>query len=192
MESGIPLHLHGSNLVVEEQFENEIGWDMGTLDGQPFIAEDYVFGVLAFLRGGREAFGWHGTVMLEQPPFSYRSAFKQRQRWITGVLQGQKMLLRMEGYRQLPRRIRAQLIWGTRYRVFTFAIGAPGLPGVPDAGAVRPAAAPGNQDGLAGHAPADAVALRDRGDVAGFRPDRSLAQPGPRDHVPDRQDRGDL
>jgi hypothetical protein len=46
MESGIPLHLHGSNLVVEEEFENEIGWDMGQLDGQPFIAEDYVFGAL--------------------------------------------------------------------------------------------------------------------------------------------------
>jgi hypothetical protein len=40
MESGMPLHLHGSNLVVEEEFENQIGWDFGTLDGQPFIAED--------------------------------------------------------------------------------------------------------------------------------------------------------
>jgi hypothetical protein len=125
MESGIPLHLHGSNLVVEEQFENEIGWDMGTLDGQPFIAEDYVFGVLALLKGGREVFGWHGAVMLEQPPFSYRSAFKQRQRWITGVLQGQAMLLRMPEYRQLPRRVRTKLIWGTRFRIFSFAIGAP-------------------------------------------------------------------
>jgi hypothetical protein len=125
MDSGVPLHLHGSNLVVEEQFENEIGWDMGTLDGQPFIAEDYVFGVLALLKGGREVFGWHGSVMLEQPPFSYRSAFKQRQRWITGVLQGQAMLLRMPGYWQLPLRIRTQLIWGTRFRIFSFAIGAP-------------------------------------------------------------------
>lgn len=125
MDRGIPLHLHGSNLVVEEQFENEIGWDMGTLDGQPFIAEDYVFGVLAFLKGGRRVFGWHGTVMLEQPPFSYRSAFKQRQRWITGVLQGQEMLLRMESFWQLPRKVRTQLIWGTRFRVLSFAIGAP-------------------------------------------------------------------
>ena len=125
MESGVPLHLHGSNLVVEEQFENDLGWDMGTLDGQPFIAEDYVFGVLAFLKGGRGVFGWHGAVMLEQPPFSYRSAFRQRQRWITGVLQGQEMLLRMDGYKLLPRKVRAQLIWGTRFRVFSFAIGAP-------------------------------------------------------------------
>jgi hypothetical protein len=125
MESGVPLHLHGSNLVVEEDFENEIGWDMGLLDGQPFIAEDYVFGVLAFLKGGRDVFGWHGVAMLEQPPFSYHSAFKQRQRWITGVLQGQEMLLRMPAYRQLAPGIRFHLIWGTRFRIFSFAIGAP-------------------------------------------------------------------
>ena len=125
MESGMPLHLHGSNLVVEEQFENDIGWDMGNLDGQPFIAEDYVFGVLAFLKGGRRAFGWHGTVMLEQPPFSYRSAFKQRQRWITGVLQGQQMMVRMDKFWSLPRWMRLQMIWGTRFRIFSFAIGTP-------------------------------------------------------------------
>lgn len=125
MESGIPLHLHGSNLVVEEQFENAIGWDMGTLDGQAFIAEDYVFGALAFLKGGREVFGWHGVAMLEQPPFSYRSAFKQRQRWITGVLQGQQMLVRMRQFWSLPKWIRLRLIWGTRFRMVSFAIGTP-------------------------------------------------------------------
>lgn len=125
MESGMPLHLHGSNLVVEEEFENQIGWDFGTLDGQPFIAEDYVFGMLAFLNGGRQAFGWHGTVMLEQPPFSYRSAFKQRQRWITGVLQGQQMLLRMERFRCLPVWLRLRVLWGTRFRILSFAMGAP-------------------------------------------------------------------
>jgi Glycosyl transferase family group 2 len=125
MESGIPLHLHGSNLVVEEQFENAIGWDMGTLDGQAFIAEDYVFGVLAFLMGGRKVFGWHGVAMLEQPPFSYHSAFKQRQRWITGVLQGQQMLLRMREFWGLPAWLRLRLIWGTRFRMMSFAIGTP-------------------------------------------------------------------
>ncbi len=125
MEKGFPMHLHGSNLVLEEEFENEIGWDMGNLDGQPFIAEDYVFGLLAFLHGGSRAFGWHGAVMLEQPPFSYRSAFKQRQRWITGVLQGQQMARRMEQFQRIPRSVRLRLIWGTRFRIFSFAIGAP-------------------------------------------------------------------
>ena len=32
---GVPLHLHGSNLVVEEGFENRIGWDIGRPDGGP-------------------------------------------------------------------------------------------------------------------------------------------------------------
>lgn len=125
MENGIPLHLHGSNLVVQEAFENELGWDMGRLDGQPFLAEDYIFGMKAFLQGGSETFGWHGAVMLEQPPFSFRSAFKQRHRWITGVLQGMSMLRRTPKFRSLSAVMRARLLWGTRFRVLTFALGAP-------------------------------------------------------------------
>ncbi len=124
MEKGVPLHLHGSNLVVEEQFELDLGWDIGNLDGQPFIAEDYVFGVNAFLAGGPEVFGWHGCVMLEQPPFSFKSAFKQRHRWVFGVLQGVLMARRAPSFERLPRRLRFSLIWGTRFRVSTFALGA--------------------------------------------------------------------
>jgi len=125
MEHGVPLHLHGSNLVIEEEFENDLGWDIGHLDGQPFIAEDYVFGLNAFLAGGPQAFGWHGSVMLEQPPFSVRSARKQRHRWIVGVLQGMAMLGRMAEFRELDWRLRQRLIWGTRYRVACFALSAP-------------------------------------------------------------------
>jgi hypothetical protein len=124
MESGTPLHLHGSNLVVEEELENTIGWDIGCLDGQPFIAEDYVFGMNAYFAAGSEAFGWHGCVMLEQPPFSVRSAFKQRHRWIFGVLQGMTMSRRLPGFAALSRWERAKLTWGTRYRIFTFALGS--------------------------------------------------------------------
>jgi hypothetical protein len=124
MEKGVPLHLHGSNLVVEEDFENELGWDIGTLDGEPLIAEDYVFGMNAFLRGGRSVFGWHGCVLLEQPPFSFRSAFKQRHRWIFGVLQGIAMARRERGFRQLPASVRRSLVWGTRFRIATFAMGS--------------------------------------------------------------------
>lgn len=125
MESGTPLHLHGSNLVIDEELENELGWDIGNLDGQPFIAEDYVFGVLAYLKRGPRIFGWHGCVMLEQPPFSFKSAFKQRYRWIIGILQGMALMRRMPEYRTLPLRMRFHLIWGTRYRVLTFAFGLP-------------------------------------------------------------------
>lgn len=124
MESGAPLHLHGSNLVIEESLENDIGWDIGCLDGQPFIAEDYVFGMKAFTGYGKDVFGWHGCVMLEQPPFSIRSAFKQRYRWIFGVLQGLTAISRNPLFAALPWRTRTALVWGTRYRIGTFALGA--------------------------------------------------------------------
>jgi hypothetical protein len=124
MTDGVPLHLHGSNLVVDEAFENRIGWDIGRLDGQPFIAEDYVFGMNAYLAGGSEGFGWHGCVMLEQPPFSVRSALKQRHRWTFGVLQGMAMSRRLPSFAALPRLQRTRLIWGTRYRIATFASGS--------------------------------------------------------------------
>lgn len=124
MENGVPLHLHGSNLVIDEALENEIGWDIGCLDGQPFIAEDYVFGMKAFVTYGREVFGWHGCVMLEQPPFSFKSAFKQRYRWIFGVLQGMAMIRRNDSFYELSWRTRLGIIWGTSYRIATFAMGA--------------------------------------------------------------------
>jgi hypothetical protein len=124
MESGAPLHLHGSNLVIEESLENDIGWDIGRLDGQPFIAEDYVFGMKAFTAYGKDVFGWHGCVMLEQPPFSVHSAFKQRYRWIFGVLQGLTATCRNPLFALLPWRTRTSLVWGTRYRIGTFALGA--------------------------------------------------------------------
>lgn len=125
MESGHPLHMHGSNLVIEEALENNLGWDIGTLDGQPFIAEDYVFGVKAFLLCGPNIFGWHGCVMIEQPPFSYTSAFRQRYRWIIGVMQGISMVKRMPQYGWLPARMRRVLVRGTLFRVWAFALGLP-------------------------------------------------------------------
>lgn len=125
MESGTPLHLHGSNLVIDEELENALGWDIGTLDGQPLVAEDYVFGVQAYLRQGPQIFGWHGCIMLEQPPFSLKSAFRQRCRWITGVLQGMTIMQQMAEFHHLPMRTRLHLVWGTRYRILTFALGLP-------------------------------------------------------------------
>lgn len=125
MERGRPLHMHGSNLVVDEDLENDLGWDIGNLDGQPFIAEDYVFGVNAYMRYGSSIFGWHGCVMIEQPPFSYASAFRQRFRWVIGVLQGIDMMKRRPEFRQLPSGVRRTLIQGTLFRVWAFALGLP-------------------------------------------------------------------
>lgn len=124
MEDGIPLHIHGSNLVIDEAIENEIGWDIGRIDGQPFIAEDYMFGMNAFVKYGQEIFGWHGCVMLEQPPFSFKSAFKQRHRWIFGVLQGLTMVERYPSFQSLPKQTKFKILWGTRYRIATFGLGA--------------------------------------------------------------------
>lgn len=124
MEKGVPLHLHGSNLVVEEQLENEIGWDIGQLDGHYFIAEDFVFGMNNYLRYGSEIFGWHGCVLLEQPPFSFKSAFRQRHRWIFGVLQGLSAAANSADFRTLPWLTRQRFMWGTRLRALTFALGA--------------------------------------------------------------------
>ena len=125
MESGTPLHMHGSNLVIDESLENQLGWDIGTLDGEPFIAEDYVFGVFAYLRCGPEIFGWHGCVMIEQPPFSFKSAFKQRYRWVVGVLQGITAMRRLQEFGALPLKMRLNLTIGTQYRILTFALGLP-------------------------------------------------------------------
>jgi hypothetical protein len=124
MSEGVPLHIHGSNLVVEEEFENFIGWDIGQLDGQAFVAEDYMFGMLAFMADGRDAFGWHGCVALEQPPFSFPSVYRQRFRWVFGVLQGMSADKNLPAFRSLPRWLRLKVIWGTRYRIFTYASGA--------------------------------------------------------------------
>jgi hypothetical protein len=123
MEDGTPLHLHGSNLVVDEDVESALGWDIGTLDGQPLVAEDYVFGVRAHLRYGPHIFGWHGSIMLEQPPFTLNSAFKQRYRWIVGVLQGMAMMQRMPAFHRLPQKRRLHLVWATRYRILAFVLG---------------------------------------------------------------------
>jgi len=125
MERGRPLHMHGSNLVVDEDLENDLGWDIGNLDGQPFIAEDYVFGVNAYMRYGPSIFGWHGCVMIEQPPFSYASAFRQRFRWVIGVLQGIGMMKRRPEFRKLPGGVRRSLVQGTLFRVWAFALGLP-------------------------------------------------------------------
>ncbi len=86
--------------------------------------EDYVFGMNAFVKYGKSVFGWHGCVMLEQPPFSVRSTFKQRYRWIFGVLQDMAMVRRLPSYPLLPLATRLNIMWGTRYRITTFALGA--------------------------------------------------------------------
>lgn len=120
-----PLHLHGSNLVIQERLENEIGWDIGSFKDKPLIAEDLVFGLMAYIRYGKKVFGWHGVEMLEQPPFTLKAARKQRERWVMGALQGVAHVQSLEGWRDLPLvdRLKIQLV--IPMRIFTYAVGLP-------------------------------------------------------------------
>ena len=120
-----PLHLHGSNLVIQEKLENEIGWDIGSFRDKPLIAEDLVFGLMAFIRYGKDAFGWHGVEMLEQPPFTLKAARKQRERWVMGALQGVAHVRSLPGWQQMSWQQRWRIQVVIRLRIFTYAVGLP-------------------------------------------------------------------
>jgi beta-1,4-mannosyltransferase len=125
MENPPPPHLHGSNLVVDEAAEDSIGWDFGTLDGQPFIAEDLLFGLRAYSVIGRDAFGWHGATMMEQPPLSLHWAVQQRLRWVTGALQGLRVMNRGVEYQGITKGEKRRLFSSIAYRVATYSLGFP-------------------------------------------------------------------
>lgn len=120
-----PLHLHGSNLVIQERLENQIGWDIGLYDGHALIAEDLVFGLMAYQKFGKEAFGWHHVEMIEQPPFTKKAAFKQRERWVLGALQGVNHVRSLPAYGSLSLWDRVKIQGIIRLRVLTYAIGLP-------------------------------------------------------------------
>lgn len=125
MTHPVPLHLHGSNLVIREEIENELGWDLGRCQGSVLVAEDMVFGLMAYLRFGKGVFGWHHVEMLEQPPFTLSAAYKQRERWVMGALQGVDVVRRLPGWKELSWHDRIKVQLGIRFRVFTYAIGLP-------------------------------------------------------------------
>jgi len=77
-----PLHMHGSNLLVRADIEDSIGWDFG-----PTLAEDQLFGYKVYQKYGAESLGWHGGILLEQPPLNIKDHFMQRRRWVVGSLQ---------------------------------------------------------------------------------------------------------
>ena len=125
MTHPVPLHLHGSNLVIQETIENEIGWDIGKYKNNPLIAEDLVFGLAVYLKYGKSVFGWHGTEMVEQPPFTLKAAYKQRERWCMGALQGVAHVKDLPGYNTLSKLDRFKIQVIIRIRVWTYALGAP-------------------------------------------------------------------
>lgn len=77
-----PLHMHGSNLLVRSDVEDTIEWKFG-----PTLAEDQMFGYKVYERYGRDSMGWHGGMLLEQPPLNLKDHFFQRRRWVLGTMQ---------------------------------------------------------------------------------------------------------
>lgn len=118
-----PQHLHGSNLVVEENLALELGWDFGNIDGQAFIAEDIIFGLQAYLKYGGDIFGWHGGEILEQPPISIKDSIRQRVRWVTGVWQALEMLKRSKDFNKLKNREKYSLRTRIGYRTILYSLG---------------------------------------------------------------------
>ena len=82
MNNPPPIHMHGSNLLVRSDVEDLIGWEFG-----PILAEDQRFGYEVYKRYGKNSMGWHGGILLEQPPLNIKDHFMQRRRWIIGNLQ---------------------------------------------------------------------------------------------------------
>jgi beta-1,4-mannosyltransferase len=82
MNNPPPIHMHGSNLLVRSDVEDIIGWEFG-----PILAEDQRFGYEIYKKYGKNSMGWHGGVLLEQPPLNMKDHFMQRRRWIIGNLQ---------------------------------------------------------------------------------------------------------
>jgi hypothetical protein len=82
MNNPPPIHMHGSNLLVRSDVEDLIGWEFG-----PILAEDQRFGFEIYKKFGKDSMGWHGGIMLEQPPLNIKDHFMQRRRWIIGNLQ---------------------------------------------------------------------------------------------------------
>jgi cellulose synthase/poly-beta-1,6-N-acetylglucosamine synthase-like glycosyltransferase len=89
-----PLHMHGSNLLIRSDIEDDIEWNFG-----PTLAEDQMFGFKVYEKYGRGSMGWHGGILLEQPPLNLKDHFFQRRRWILGTMQNLQKFPRWHRYK---------------------------------------------------------------------------------------------
>jgi beta-1,4-mannosyltransferase len=94
MTSPPPLHMHGSNLLVRSDIEDDIGWKFGST-----LAEDQMFGYKVYEKYGKGSMGWHGGILLEQPPLNLKDHFFQRRRWFLGTLQNLDKFPRWHRYK---------------------------------------------------------------------------------------------
>lgn len=89
-----PLHMHGSNLLVRSDVEDTIEWKFG-----PILAEDQMFGFKVYEKYGPGSMGWHGGILLEQPPLNLKDHFFQRRRWVLGTLQNLEKFPRLHRFK---------------------------------------------------------------------------------------------
>ena len=89
-----PLHMHGSNLLVRSDIEDDIGWKFGST-----LAEDQMFGYKIYEKYGQGSMGWHGGILLEQPPLNLKDHFFQRRRWFLGTMQNLDKFPRRHRYK---------------------------------------------------------------------------------------------
>ncbi|UCG03853.1 MAG: hypothetical protein JSW11_07680 [Candidatus Heimdallarchaeota archaeon] len=122
MKKPPPLHLHGSNLLVEEKLVDSIGWDFGKVYNQPLLAEDIVFGLKVYAKYGSQPFGWHGGRIYEQPPLSVRASFHARLRWVTGTWQALSFMKIQPEYQNLPWRTRTWIQFRMRIRLLAHSL----------------------------------------------------------------------
>jgi cellulose synthase/poly-beta-1,6-N-acetylglucosamine synthase-like glycosyltransferase len=94
MRNPPPLHMHGSNLLVRSDIEDNIGWKFGHT-----LAEDQMFGYKVYEKYGYGSMGWHGGVLLEQPPLNLKDHFFQRRRWFLGTMQNLDKFPRWHRYK---------------------------------------------------------------------------------------------
>jgi len=94
MTSPPPLHMHGSNLLVRSDVEDDIEWKFGHT-----LAEDQMFGYKVHQKYGHGSMGWHGGILLEQPPLNLKDHFFQRRRWFLGTMQNLDKFPRWHRYK---------------------------------------------------------------------------------------------
>jgi egghead protein (zeste-white 4 protein) len=94
MSNPPPLHMHGSNLLVRSDVEDDIGWKFGHT-----LAEDQMFGYRVHEKYGHGSMGWHGGILLEQPPLNLKDHFFQRRRWFLGTMQNLDKFPRWHRYK---------------------------------------------------------------------------------------------
>lgn len=117
MSNGKPAYIHGSNLLVRSDVEEEVGWQNGKT-----LAEDTLFAMKARSKYGSEAFGWHGGVVEEKSPLTVKDLMKQRRRWFYGLIMNLKYFETKEKVRQIVRALiwTSGLVSGT-VSIFTFS-----------------------------------------------------------------------